>query len=115
MFYDAPDPYLADAYRVTARAVSAQQREDAYVERRYEALLRILDGRSRYSYEVDAGPWAPAGTGKVYVTTDLAWYIADRCDPHAVTVSLLLDRRADLFERYALDRAQAEAAKECAE
>jgi hypothetical protein len=113
--YNYPEAPLADAYRVTARAVSAQQREDAYVERRYEALLRILDSRSRYSYEVDAGPWAPAGTGKVYVTTDLAHYISQCCDPHAVTVSLLLDRRADLFERYALDRASFEAAKECAE
>jgi hypothetical protein len=113
--YNFPEPALADAYRTTARQVSAQLREDAYVERRYEELLRILDGRSRYSYEVDAGPWAPAGTGKVYITTDLAWYIADRCDPHAVTVALLLDRRADLFERYALDRAVSEAAKECAE
>jgi len=113
--YNFPEPAVADAYRVTARAVSTQMREDAYVERRYEALLRILDSRSRYSYEVDAGPWAPGGTGKVYITTDLAWYIADRCDPHAVTVSLLLDRRADLFERYALARAEFEAAKECAE
>jgi hypothetical protein len=113
--YNFPEAPLADFYRTVARQASAQLREDAYVERRYEALLRILDGRSRYSYEVDAGPWAPAGTGKVYITTDLAWYIADRCDPHAVTVSLLLDRRADLFERYALDKAQAEAAKECAE
>jgi hypothetical protein len=113
--YNFPEPDLADAYRVTARAVSAQMREAAYVDARYETLLRILDSRSRYSYEVDAGPWAPAGTGVIYITTDLAWYIADRCDPHAVTVSLLLDRRADLFERYALDRAQVEAAKECAE
>jgi hypothetical protein len=113
--YNFPEAPLADAYRVTARAVSAQIREDAYVSQRYEALLRILDGRSRYSYEVDAGPWAPAGTGVIYITTDLAHYIADRCDPHSVTVALLLDRRADLFERYALDRAVSEAAKECAE
>jgi hypothetical protein len=109
-----PDRF-PDPYRTVGQAIRSELDDEAYVSQRYETLLRILDGRSRYSYEVDAGPWAPAGTGAIYITTDLAWYIADRCDPHAVTVSLLLDRRADLFERYALDRAQVEAAKECAE
>jgi hypothetical protein len=107
--YRSPDPELADAYRVTARQVQAQQRVDSYVDSRFTELQRILGSRSRYHVEVDAGPWAPAGSGRIYITTDIAHWIAEKRDPHGALVSLLLGRECELLDAYALDRASAEA------
>lgn len=107
--YGFADQELADAYRETTRQVRAAQRIDAYVVQRFTELQRVLGSRSRYHVEVDAGPWAPAGSGRIYITTDIAHWIAEKRDPHGALVSLLLGRECELLDAYALDRASAEA------
>lgn len=107
--YGFADPELADAYRETTRQVRTAQRIDAYVDSRFTELQRILGSRSRHHVEVDAGPWAPAGTGRIYLTTDIAHWIAEKRDVHGAIVSMLLGRECELLDAYALDRASAEA------
>jgi hypothetical protein len=107
--YGAPEAPIADAGRHEDRAARRGAARDRFIADRTDELLRILDSRSRYHVEVDGGPWSPAGTGRIYLLTDVAHWIAEKRDPESAIVLLLMDMRQDLFDAYAADRAEAEA------
>ena len=111
--YGSPEPALSEAYKVLGPQLRAERAATTFVGPRIEELLRQLQSHTaRLSVKVEPGPWAPCGANKpVLMVTDFCWYIAENCDPHGALVRFLLGSEAELFERYALARAEYESVK----
>ena len=113
--YGQPEAALADAYRVTARAVKRGQGFDNYVEGRVCDLLWLVQNHPlsvRQEHTVES--FYGRSKGRISVAEDLMGWVVDHAlDVERTAAEIAFDtaERARIVRRWAEKRAEDEAAR----